>query len=179
MHLVGSGKGSPHCGVVPGVSRFREQSVFALKLFVMQLNRELHQLVRDGHIKRGTLFFTARQLLMVKEPRDEVKGMVARSTFYMYDRYGLSMSRQQQQLLMAWDRQHPVTTSEKRWESRTAAVMGHSNPFVTGERSWTLGHKPAREGLVSQLPAPHAATTSSHSSAASTDSIIGNRNSHV
>lgn len=57
--------------------------------------------------------------------------------------------------------------------------MGHSNPFVTGERSWTLGHKPEREGLVSQLPAPHAATTSSNSPAASTDSIIGNRNSHI
>ena len=113
------------------------------------------------------------------EPRDEVKGLVARSTFYMYDRYGLSMSRQQQQLLMAWDRQHPVTTSEKRWERRTAAVMGHSNPFVTGERSWALGHKPTREGLLSQLPVSHAAPNSSHTSAAGNDVIIGNRNSHV
>lgn len=109
------------------------------------------------------------------EPRDEVKGLVARSTFYMYDRYGLSMSSQQQQLLMAWDRQHPVTTSERRWESRTAAVMGHNNPFVTGERSWMLGHKPVREGLVSQLPALRATPTS----ATSTGSIIGNRNSNI
>jgi deoxyribonuclease-1 len=113
------------------------------------------------------------------EPRDEVKGLIARSTFYMYDRYGLSMSRQQQQLLMAWDRQHPVTTSEKRWERRTAAVMGHSNPFVTGERGWALGHKPAREGLVSRLPVPHAAPNSSHMSAAHNDGIIGNRHSHI
>ncbi|RUF61058.1 endonuclease [Pseudomonas aeruginosa] len=113
------------------------------------------------------------------EPRDEVKGLVARSTFYMYDRYGLSMSRQQQQVLMAWNRQYPVTTSEKRWESRTATVMGRNNPFVTGERSWTLGHKPLRDGLVSQLPAPHAAPASSHPSAASFGSIIGDRNSNV
>lgn len=113
------------------------------------------------------------------EPRDEVKGLAARSTFYMYDRYGLSMSRQQQQLLMAWDRQHPVTASEKRWVSRVAAVMGHSNPFVTGERSWALGHKPAREGLVSRLPAPRTAPTTPHSSVASTGSIIGNRSSRV
>ena len=113
------------------------------------------------------------------EPRDEVKGLVARATFYMYDRYGLSMSRKQQQLLMAWDRQYPVTTNERRWESRTAAVMGHNNPFVTGERSWTLGYKPTRDGLVSLLPSPRAALDSSYPSAASLGSIIGNRNSHV
>lgn len=115
----------------------------------------------------------------VAEPRDEVKGLVARSTFYMYDRYGLAMSRQQQLLLMAWDRQHPVTASEIRREKRTAAVMGHSNPFVTGERSWTLGHKPSREGLVSQLPVRPPAQSAPTPAAASADSIIGNRNSHI
>ena len=46
----------------------------------------------------------------------------------------LSMSRQQQQLLMAWDRQYPVTAWEKERDNRIAAVMGHHNPFVTGER---------------------------------------------
>jgi len=40
------------------------------------------------------------------EPRDDVKELVARETFYMFDRYALNMSRQQQQLLMAWDQQH-------------------------------------------------------------------------
>jgi deoxyribonuclease I len=113
------------------------------------------------------------------EPRDEVKGLVARSTFYMYDRYGLSMSRKQQQLLMAWDRQYPVTTSEKRWESRAAAVMGHRNPFVIGERSWALGHKPAREGLVSQLSTGQAKPAARDAENAGSGSVIGNRNSHV
>lgn len=112
------------------------------------------------------------------EPRDAVKGLVARSTFYMYDRYGLSMSRQQQQLLMAWNRQHPVSAWEKSWESRTAAVMGHGNPFVTGERLWVLGYKPSREGLVTQLVARKTAPAISQPVAASGD-IIGNRNSHI
>ncbi|WP_312905146.1 endonuclease [Stutzerimonas nitrititolerans] len=111
------------------------------------------------------------------EPRNEAKGIVARATFYMYDRYGLSMSRQQQQLLMAWDRQYPVTTWEKEWNNRTAKVMGHPNPFITGDRSWRVGHKPTREALVSTVPARAAAA--SLVKASSTGVIIGNRNSKV
>lgn len=106
------------------------------------------------------------------EPRDEVKGLVARVSFYMYDRYGLNMSRQQQQLLMAWDRQYPVSAWEKEWNSRTAKVMGHPNPFVTGARSWSLGHAPSRKGVVSAVPVPVPA-------GAGSGVIIGNRNSKV
>ncbi|MEN5240587.1 MULTISPECIES: endonuclease [Pseudomonas] len=111
------------------------------------------------------------------EPRNEVKGLVARTTFYMFDRYQLSMSRQQQQLLMAWDKQYPVTPWEKERDRRIAAVMGHSNPFVTGERSWTPGYKPAGAAPVvtaSAQPAkPSPASTAAHGA------VLGNRNSQV
>ncbi|GAB3382793.1 HNH endonuclease family protein [Azotobacter armeniacus] len=86
----------------------------------------------------------------VTEPRDAVKGLVARVQFYMHDRYGLSMSRQQQQLFMAWSRMYPVSAWERERDQRIAKVTGHHNPFVTGERTWTLGHKPSREGLAGQ-----------------------------
>lgn len=112
------------------------------------------------------------------EPRDEVKGLVARVSFYMYDRYGLNMSRQQQQLLMAWDRQYPVSSWEKEWHNRTAKVMGHQNPFVTGQRFWTLGHTPSREGIVSPIPAASRTLITAASGAVS-GTIIGNRNSKV
>lgn len=75
----------------------------------------------------------------VTEPRDEVKGFVARTQFYMHDRYGLAMSKQQQQLFMAWDRMYPVSNWERERDRRVAASMGHHNPFITGERHWTLG----------------------------------------
>ncbi|TLX65053.1 deoxyribonuclease I [Stutzerimonas nosocomialis] len=110
------------------------------------------------------------------EPRDEVKGLVARSTFYMYDRYGLSMSRQQQQLLMAWDLQYPVSDWEREWNRRTAGVMSHQNPFITGDRSWSLGHTPSREGIVSPIPAPAREAAPAQ---VPTGGIIGNRNSKV
>lgn len=96
----------------------------------------------------------------VAEPRDEVKGMIARIYFYIHDRYDLSMSRQQQQLMMAWDRQWPATKWELERNRRIEKVMGHGNPFVSGERSWTLGHRNTAEGIVSRLPPTlDAATT--------------------
>lgn len=117
------------------------------------------------------------------EPRDEVKGLVARTTFYMFDRYQLNMSRQQQQLLMAWDKQYPVTAWESERNRRIASIMGHANPFVTGERSWTPGYKPAAEGVVSPLPQRVTKSTSAPQviSSASTSAgvIIGNKNSHL
>lgn len=115
------------------------------------------------------------------EPRDEVKGLVARTTFYMFDRYQLSMSRQQQQLLTAWDKQFPVTPWEAERNKRIAAIMGHGNPFVTGQRSWTPGYKPAGDGIVSPIPHRIAKSTPAPQviSTAPTGVIIGNKNSHV
>ncbi|MCF5245547.1 endonuclease [Pseudomonas syringae] len=116
------------------------------------------------------------------EPRDEVKGLVARTTFYMFDRYNLNMSRQQQQLLMAWDKQFPVTSWELERNKRIAAIMGHSNPFVTGQRAWITGYKPVGDGVVSTLP-PRITTSSSGvpqaAGSASTGTIVGNKNSHI
>jgi deoxyribonuclease-1 len=115
------------------------------------------------------------------EPRDEVKGLVARTTFYMFDRYNLSMSRQQQQLLMAWDKQYPVSAWEKERDRRIAAVMGHSNPFVTGDRHWTQGYKTIGGGVVSALPVnpPRAAAQPNLASVTGFSTIIGNRKSQV
>ncbi len=119
----------------------------------------------------------------VTEPRDAVKGQVARIYFYMHDRYGLSMSRQQQQLLMAWDRMYPVSDWERERDRRIARAMGHHNPFVTGERAWSLGHKPRGEGL--EAPAGQLAWADGRRAAPASaqegegGEVIGNRNSRV
>ncbi|MNF24109.1 Endonuclease-1 precursor [compost metagenome] len=115
------------------------------------------------------------------EPRDEVKGLVARTTFYMFDRYNLSMSRQQQQLLMAWDKQHPVSAWEKERDRRIAAIMGYSNPFVTGARHWTQGYKTVGDGVVNAIAtgAPRAVAQPTLASATGVGPIIGNRKSQV
>ena len=83
------------------------------------------------------------------EPRDAAKGLVARATFYMVDRYGLRLSDQQVRLLSAWSRQFPVSAWERERNRRITVVTGVSNPFVDGRRSDpsfgknAIGMKPA------------------------------------
>lgn len=115
------------------------------------------------------------------EPRDAVKGQVARIYFYMHDRYGLSMSRQQQQLLMAWNRMYPVSDWERERDRRIARSMGHHNPFVTGERSWSLGYKPVGDGLAAraQPVARNPVAAAPQQAEEGTAPVIGNRNSRV
>lgn len=105
------------------------------------------------------------------EPRDSVKGQIARVYFYVHDRYDLTMSRAQQQLFMAWHRQFPVSVWEQERERRIAAVMGHGNPFVTGERQWSSGHRNSADGVVTALKPVQAGAYSGP--------VRGNRNSKV
>ena len=88
----------------------------------------------------------------VVEPRDQIKGLIARTWFYMHDYYDLRMSNQQQRLLMAWDKQFPPSQWERERDLRISRLMGHHNPFVTGEQHWTLNHRNSAAGLQSALP---------------------------
>lgn len=113
----------------------------------------------------------------VAEPRDEVKGMIARTYFYIYDRYDLRMSDQQQRLFMAWDRQFPVSAWERERDRRVAVRMGHHNPFVTGERTWSLGHRNAAEGVVTWLDRPQTERAEVPPARTADAKVRGNRSS--
>lgn len=117
----------------------------------------------------------------VTEPRDLVKGMVARIYFYMHDRYGLRMSKAQQQLLMVWDRQYPVAAWELERDRRIAQVMRHSNPFVTGERTWSHGIQVTVAGRIIQTLSsePVQLQVSDGYVSGSILPVIGNRNSNI
>lgn len=123
----------------------------------------------------------------VFEPRDEAKGLVARVNFYMADFYDLKMSEQQQKLFMAWDKQFPVTAWERERDRRNAKIMGHNNPFVTGQQKWTLGHRNSGAGInalnaTQQSSQPKRINTSNISASAqqlSASSVKGNSNSKI
>jgi deoxyribonuclease-1 len=59
--------------------------------------------------------------------------------------------------------------------------MGHSNPFVTGERRWSQGYKAVGDGVVNAIPvnSPRAPVQPTLASASGVGSIIGNRKSQV
>ncbi|MBC9249956.1 deoxyribonuclease [Pseudomonas alcaligenes] len=63
-------------------------------------------------------------------PRAKVRGMVARTYFYMSQRYGVRLSRQERQLFEAWHKQYPVQSWERQRNLQLGCVMGWGNPYV-------------------------------------------------
>lgn len=104
-------------------------------------------MVRGVPPQYGQCDFAVNFTDRVAEPADHLKGKIARLHFYYADHYGLNMSRQQQQLMMAWHKQFPVSVWEKERDLRIKSFMGHSNPFVTGEKEWSIDFKPSLKGL--------------------------------
>jgi deoxyribonuclease-1 len=70
--------------------------------------------------------FKARKAM----PRQQVRGMIARTYFYMAERYALRLSKQDRQLYGAWDKAYPARAWELARNQRLACVMGHGNRFV-------------------------------------------------
>ncbi|WP_034916859.1 deoxyribonuclease I [Erwinia sp. 9145] len=64
------------------------------------------------------------------EPPARARGAIARTWFYMRDRYQLAMSKQQTQLMDVWNRQYPATAWECERDNRIARVQGNHNPYV-------------------------------------------------
>lgn len=106
------------------------------------------------------------------QPKASIRGDIARVAFYMADRYNLTLSRQDQQLYLAWHQQDPVSAIELERHQRTAKLTGRKNTFVTGEQQWSLGFVTRGEGLKLQQTVQLTAAVSSVP-------IHGNRNSKI
>jgi len=107
-------------------------------------NYHFDEIAGDPH-EYGACKFEVDSRLRIAEPRDDVKGQIARIYFYMHQRYGLQLSAALQQRYMRWDAQFPVTAWELERDRRIARVMGHHNPFVTGELIWALVVEPVMD----------------------------------
>lgn len=73
----------------------------------------------------------------IVEPRDEVKGDIARSMFYMELAYGLPLKRMRKMLLQ-WDTQDPVDEEELRRNKVIKKIQKRSNPFIGKIEDGTL-----------------------------------------
>ena len=65
------------------------------------------------------------------EPREEVFGDIARTYFYMRDRYGLRISKSQEKMLIAWNNLDPVSAWEKKKNQIIKELQGDENLYVT------------------------------------------------
>src|SRR5215470_7912826 len=69
------------------------------------------------------------------EPRPEIRGDIARTYIYMdwaYPGHGI-ISRSNQKLFEAWDKEDPVDDWERERARRIEAIQGNRNPFIWGE----------------------------------------------
>ncbi|UDG79880.1 deoxyribonuclease I [Candidatus Steffania adelgidicola] len=64
------------------------------------------------------------------EPPVRARGAIARTYFYMRDRYHLRLSQAQTQLFEKWDRTYPVSEWECKRNRRIAKIQGNYNPYV-------------------------------------------------
>jgi len=64
------------------------------------------------------------------EPRPAARGKVARSLFYMHDRYGLYLQPKLVKLLKKWNRKHPPGKEEKRRNDQIDVLQGNRNRFI-------------------------------------------------
>ncbi len=69
----------------------------------------------------------------VAEPAPHIRGDVARTYFYMADRYKVRLSKKQRQLFEAWAKSDPVDAWELERNRRIAAKQGNYNRFVGTE----------------------------------------------
>lgn len=68
------------------------------------------------------------------EPRDAIKGAVARVWFYMRDTYNIALSSRDARLLAAWNNRFPPAEWELERDRRIAEVQGNTNPYVSNYR---------------------------------------------
>jgi deoxyribonuclease-1 len=65
------------------------------------------------------------------EPDSTAKGIVARASLFMSDKYRIRLSKSQRKMFEAWDKLNPPTKRELEWAKKVAAIEGYSNPYIT------------------------------------------------
>jgi deoxyribonuclease-1 len=64
------------------------------------------------------------------EPPDSEKGMVARISLYMADKYGIDLGERQTRMLTDWNNRFPVSDWEKKWNNKVALITGEKNNYI-------------------------------------------------
>jgi len=64
------------------------------------------------------------------EPKEEIRGDIARIWFYMIDSYQVPISEERLSMLREWSASDPVDSWEKERNKRIKAIQGNGNPYV-------------------------------------------------
>ena len=89
----------------------------------------LHDLLAGEERAYGVCDFETDSAASLSEPREEVRGDIARVHFYMRDTYGLVYPDEMTELLESWDSLDPVSEMEIQRNERIQQAQGSSNPL--------------------------------------------------
>ncbi|MCX8649713.1 endonuclease [Gilliamella sp. B2776] len=65
------------------------------------------------------------------QPRDEIRGTIARTYFYMSDKYNINLSSSEYKLMQAWDKMYPPNAWECERNTLIKQIQGNDNKFIT------------------------------------------------
>lgn len=80
--------------------------------------------------KYGSCDFEVDFVNQIAEPREDIRGDIARTYFYMNLRYKISISQSQMELFKSWDESDPPDDWEVLRNKRIKKIQGNSNPFI-------------------------------------------------
>jgi deoxyribonuclease-1 len=68
------------------------------------------------------------------EPKRSILGDIARTYFYMHDRYNMYISPQQEKMFIKWNNQDPVTRWERKKNLLVKSIQGDNNDYISNYR---------------------------------------------
>jgi deoxyribonuclease-1 len=75
--------------------------------------------------KYGKVDFEVDFKMRKVEPRNEIKGQIARTYFYFHKTYNLPISKKQLQLFNAWNKQYPESVQELKVNKIKEKIQGN------------------------------------------------------
>jgi len=67
------------------------------------------------------------------QPREEIRGVIARTYFYMQDKYNINLSDSESKLMTAWNEMYPPEKWECERNKKIEQIQGNDNRFITEE----------------------------------------------
>ena len=66
----------------------------------------------------------------IAEPKEDIRGDIARTYFYMEETYGITLTNEERQLFIMWDKMDNISQWEKVRAKRIKEIQGNENKFI-------------------------------------------------
>ncbi len=67
---------------------------------------------------------------LVFEPKENIKGDIARAVFYFATRYQMSIENSEEEILKKWNKEDPVSAFELEKNNKVMMIQGNRNPYI-------------------------------------------------